>query len=503
MKRWTEMGWAIVGLVGWSWVAPGCNAPDRGEGLVADGRIVLPPPAAPPVVVRPLAVAAVNTAPATGAAPRAGASVDARALVITARGDNAAFGAIQNTLAFLGTPYDVLNASTGPTLTEAALSAGSHGKYNAVFLDIGDLGGAFSDAEWAVLTTYEIEFGVRRVALYTGPNASYGLTGDDEGVDPSAAPIAATCTAAGKAVFVGTNCANPVQINKGHAYPLAAADASTTPLLVDAAGNLYAATRSYPDGREALVLTFGQASSYVSYLELAYGLVNWATRGLFVGERHVYAMPQIDDLFLPSAIYTGGTYRISDADLQAFADWQRATQANPVTAGFRTSWAVNGFGSSSRPGDPLTAKAVALGPAFEWINHTWDHLVLDPLSYASVLTEFTQNNQFLHGLGLTPYATVNAVTPNVSGLGSADAMRAHSRRRHPADRQRHLGAGAEQPVAERRDLERARAGGPGNPPQAERPLLQRLAAGGVDPGVRGAAHDRLDRLSDAVRDHRR
>ena len=119
-----------------------------------------------------------------------------------------------------------------------------------------------------------------------------------------------------------------------------AADSATTPLLVDASGNVYAATRKYPDGREALALTFGQAPTYVSYLELAYGLVSWATRGLFVGERHVYAMPQIDDLFLSSAIYTGGVYRITDADMQAFADWQTATRANPLTAGFRAAWAV-------------------------------------------------------------------------------------------------------------------------------------------------------------------
>ncbi len=424
MKRWAEMGWAIAGLVGWTWSAPACSVPGAGDGMVASGRIALPPPPAPPAVVRPLTIATIDTAPSTGASRMATASVDMRALVITARGDNAAFAAIENTLQYLGTPFDVLNASTGPTLTEAAVSSGSHGKYNAIFLDIGDLGGAFSDAEWAVLTTYEIEFGIRRVALYTAPNASYGLTGNDDGVDPTSAPIATSCTAAGKAIFVGTNCANPIQINQGHAYPSAAADASTTPLLVDAAGNVYAATRSYSDGREALVLTFGQASSYVSYLEIAYGLVSWATRGLFVGERHVYAMPQIDDLFLASAIYTGGTYRISDADLQAFADWQRATQANPLTAGFRAAWAVNGYGSSTRPGDPLTAKAMALGPAFEWINHSWDHPVLDTLSYASVLSEFTENDQYLRGLGLMPYATVNAVTPNVSGLGSADAMRA-------------------------------------------------------------------------------
>jgi MYXO-CTERM domain-containing protein len=427
MKR-TEIGWAdvglILGLVGWAWGTSGCNAPDPDDRMVAGGRIVLSPPPARPAVVLPLTIASVNTAPATGASPVAGASVDARALVITAAGNNNAFTAIANTLDYLGTPYDVLNASTGPTLTESALSVGSHGKYNAIFLDVGDLGGGFSDAEWSALTTYEVEFGVRRVALYTTPTSSYGFVDSDTGVDPTKAPISATCTSAGAALFVGTNCANPILIDKGYAYPTAPLDGATVPLLKDASGNVYAATRSYPDGREALALTFGQASSYVSYLELAYGLVTWASHGLFVGERHVYAMPQVDDLFLASALYTGGTYRITDTDLQAFADWERAVRSNPVAAGFRVAFALNGYGSSMRPGDPLTAKAVALGTTFEWINHTWDHLVLDTLSYASVLNEFTQNDQFLRGLGLSPYATINAVTPNVSGLGSADAMRA-------------------------------------------------------------------------------
>jgi hypothetical protein len=55
---------------------------------------------------------------------------------------------------------------------------------------------------------------------------------------------------------------------------------------------------------------------------------------------------------------------------------------------------------------------------------SWDHPVLDGLSYADALEEITQNDQFLRGLGLMSYATINAVTPNISGLGSADAMRA-------------------------------------------------------------------------------
>ncbi len=420
-----RVSWVVVGL---SWAALGCNSPDEGEPLMASGRIPKVPAAAAPVIIRPLAAAKINASPDTGAAPIPGATVDARVLVITASGSSSAFGAIQSTLQYLGTPFDVLNASTGPALTADALAAGTHGKYNAVFLDVGDLsvGGssAFTDAAWTVLTTYEVEFGVRRVSLYTSPSASYGFVDDDVGVDPTTSPISATCTAAGKALFIGANCANPIVLSQGFAYPTAALDGATTPLLVDASGKIYAATRSYPDGREALALTFGQAPTYISYLEVAYGLVSWATRGLFVGERHVYAVPQIDDLFLSSAIYTGGVYRITDADMQAFADWQTATRANPLTAGFRIAWAANGAGSSSRPGDPLTAKAVALGPTFEWINHSWDHPVLDTLSYADVLTEFMRNDQYLRGLGLTPYQTINAVTPNVSGLTSADAMRA-------------------------------------------------------------------------------
>jgi hypothetical protein len=426
MKR----GWSVLGVVvGLSWGALGCNPGDGDEPLMAPGRIPETPAAAAPVVIRPLAAAKdVNSAPDTGAAPLPGVTVDARILVVTAKGENSAFAAIQATLQYLGTPFDVLDASTGPLLTEDTLASGKRGRYNAVFLDVGDLsvGGssAFTDAEWTTLTTYEVQFGVRRVSLYTSPSASYGFVDNDVGVDPTTSPISATCTAAGKALFIGTNCANPVVINQGFAYPTSPLDGATTPLLVDGSGNVYAATRSYPDGREALALTFGQAPSYVSYLELAYGLISWATRGLFIGERHVYAMPQIDDLFLSSAIYTGGVYRITDDDLQAFADWQTATRANPLSAGFRAAWACNGAGSSSRPGDPLTAKAIALGPTFEWINHSWDHPVLDGLSYADVLAEFMRNDQYLRGLGLTPYVTINAVTPNISGLGSADAMRA-------------------------------------------------------------------------------
>src|SRR6185369_8347530 len=178
--------------------------------------------------------------------------------------------------------------------------------------------------------------------MYAHPAEAYGLT-LTRGFDTKAEPVAASCTTAGRRVFVGTNCDAPVVIDDGYAYSSQPGDAATVPLLVDAAGAVYAATRSYSDGREALILTFGQSPTALHTLALVYGVVSWVTKGLFVGERHVYASPQIDDLFLADAIYTGGTYRITPDDLRAFAAWQEGRRAVPVTAQFRAAFAFNAY----------------------------------------------------------------------------------------------------------------------------------------------------------------
>jgi uncharacterized protein (TIGR03382 family) len=381
--------------------------------------------------MRPLAPAlSAKTAPPQALQLAPGVSIDARALIITADGSDAAFDAIESALAFLGTPHDVLNATSGPPLTAATLAAGDHGKYQAIFVDLGDLsvGGAsaFTSEEWSTLAAYEARFGVRRVAVYAYPTSDYGLVSKGGSVNPETSPIALTCSAAGAAVFVGTNCGNPVIVDEGWAYPAAASSAQTVPLLADGAGNVFAAVTTYPDGREALVLTFAQAPHVFHTLQLAYGLVHWATRGLFLGERHAYLSAQIDDLFLASNIYpgTGTTYRMTGADMQALADWQRARCTNPLTQGLRLAWAANMWGARNGTADPLTAKAVELGPTFEWMSHTWDHADLTNMSYADAYTEFALNDQAFRNLGLQPYATGNLVTPMITGLRNPNAMQA-------------------------------------------------------------------------------
>ena len=134
--------------------------------------------------------------------------------------------------------------------------------------------------EWTTLAAYEARFGVRRVGalhlsehrLRPGRRAAAPSTPRRIRSRPTAAPPARRRSWA-------PNCANPVTIDAGWAYPARAADAQTVPLLTDDAGNVYAATTTSPDGREALVLTFAQAPYALHTLQLGYGLVSWATRG--------------------------------------------------------------------------------------------------------------------------------------------------------------------------------------------------------------------------------
>ncbi len=48
--------------------------------------------------------------------------------------------------------------------------------------------------------------------------------------------------------------------------------------------------------------------------------------------------------------------------------------------------------SKAVDGDALTAKAQAIGDGFAWINHTWDHLDMTSMDYATAYSEFTRTS---------------------------------------------------------------------------------------------------------------
>jgi MYXO-CTERM domain-containing protein len=391
--------------------------------------------------------------------PMPDTSVDARLLVITAEGSDPGYNAIVESLRFLGTPFDIFNAAVEPDLTADRLATGNHGHYYGVILDRGNLStaagpSAFSTAEWMVLTSYEAQFQIRRVALYAYPEATYGLA-DVGSFDTTTTPLSVHCTDSGAAIFSSANCGAGIAVHNAWAYPATVTGATTTPILVDDAGRVFGVTSTDGSTYDYLALTFAQAPSLVHSLALTYDMVRWVTRGVFLGERHVYLSSQIDDLFLASDIYPfcsdcnvpgvdgglataaptsladagnsdGGTteltYRITDPDLQALADWQAGQRAQPLSAELRLDWALNGGGTGAA--DPLTLRAQALGPAFTWISHTWDHASLDTLSYTNTLAELTKNNALVSSMGFQPYDVRNLVTPSISGLNNPEALRA-------------------------------------------------------------------------------
>ena len=410
-------------------VAVGCGNDAKSPPRSVTNTIPRAPvqPAPTPAAPLPLLQTTIDESPLTLIAAPPGYVVDARVLVISADGTDSELAAMEQTLGYLGTPFDVLIANQS-NLTASMLASGTHGNYNAIVLTRGNLvlsngTSAFSSAEFQTLATYEAAFQVRRVSLYTSPDAGYGYSGSVS-QDTTGSALVAQCTSAGQSVFPYVNCASGVSISGVFAYPATPSDSSTIPLLVDASGQILAATRAYGDGREAMSLNFAQSASLFHTLQLFHGVVSWATRGVFLGERHAYLGVQVDDLLIADDIYTGGTFRMSPSDLLAALDYQNAKRSQTVTANMKFNWAFNGVGTVDYAPDALAAQLQQIGSSFNYISHTYDHADLDPLSASEVTTELSNNVSVASQLGLQPFSIANLVPPSYSGLTSSTAMNA-------------------------------------------------------------------------------
>lgn len=353
---------------------------------------------------------------------------------------------MRQTLDYLGTPYDVHIATAEPgSLTPDDLSSGCRANYHGVILVTADVGYVDDGGQWRegltasefqALEAYEAQYNIRQVTWYTFPTPERGF---ETGVGVSTdTPLPVSLTPPGREVFAYINPSAPLAIQGAYTYLARASDPTNVPLLVDAGNHALAAIRTYPDGRQNLALTFDGNPYLLHSVLFGYGVINWVTRGLFVGERHIYASPQLDDLFLGNELWLPTTPcgtqpnddddgpRISGADLQAAADWQSQRNQHPATAQLKLTFAFNGYGTTSGAydNDTLTPKAKALQGYFYFVNHTFEHPVLDDLSYDRVWDEVTHNNRIAASMGFARFSIVNLVTPEISGLTNPAAMQA-------------------------------------------------------------------------------
>ena len=383
-------------------------------------------------------------------ASEVGAPRRLKLLLIAADGNETDYPALRAFLDQIGVPYDTLLAAETPLTSNRLWDGIGRGHYQGVVLTTGNLTyfdaaaaqwrSAFTDAEWATLWDYERRFGIRQVTSYTypaGPPDSYGLNlvGAQ---DTSSAPLGATLTDAGRAVFPYLNAAAPVMFKNAWVYLATVADSTvTTPLLVTPGGHAIASITRYPDGRENLAVMAANNPFLLHSELLSYGVVNWVTGGLFLGERHVNVAAQVDDLLIDSEIWdpvansdlTGRTYRLTGTDFSNVVSWQRRLQAgSPNLAGVRLELAFNGEGASGIYLRDTLTPAVKLNQAsFGWVNHTYSHENLDFVDYTTATAELAGNHvAATTTLNLTTYARDALVQPDISGLGNPQFLRAAS-----------------------------------------------------------------------------
>jgi hypothetical protein len=382
-----------------------------------------------------------------------GQRVDLKVLLVSADGTEPGFDAWKAQLEREGVPFDTLVAYNGQaraaTLTDARLAdyAADHARYQAVILATGDLGhqvtnangttsflSAFSDAEWATLAKFERTFGIRRLSDYTAASAAHGLA---PAVGAPQDGRVGVLTAAGRAAFPYLK--GPVAIAdddpaaaETFGYPAKADPANPAAwqtLLAGPGDTAYLGIYTHADdGREEMVMTVASNQFQNHNQLLRHGMLNWVTRGVFLGFQRNYLELQVDDLFLGDDAWDPATHttsydpalasRMSPGDVDRAIAWSRAR-------GLRLDMAYNGGGSAleverTDRADALAAKFAdpAVKVAFGYVNHTFEHPNLDCSSASFIRRQITDNLAWANARGL-PVNASEVVTGEHSGLANA------------------------------------------------------------------------------------
>lgn len=392
---------------------------------------------------------AVGLAPAPAAAETP-VSIDMKLLVISADGSEPVFAGIKSILDQTGVPYDTLIASNPATpLTAQMLSDGQGaGRYQGILLATGNLaydagGGnwqsALTQAQWQMLWQYEADFRVRQATLYTYPLGlpdTYGLTYYDA-VSTDSTPLSASLTAAGQQVFSYLNPASPLAIKYAWTYRVKPVSTTNPVSLLDSTdGNGFslASIYTYPDGRQNLAITTDGNPHLTHTLLLGYGVINWVSKGFFLGERKVYLNAQPDDVMIPDDLWdvkalsdlTGREYRMTGTDYNQLINWQNTLRASSSnTAQLRLEMPFNGVGASGIfPNDTLTSAIRNRPNQFKWINHTYEHELLTNITYSAALAQLSKNHQVAQKLKFNLYAKDSMIQPEISGLNNPEFLRA-------------------------------------------------------------------------------
>ncbi|MDC0767238.1 Agd3-related carbohydrate-binding protein [Streptomyces sp. HD] len=372
-----------------------------------------------------------------------GDKVALRQLVIAAHAQDFGLSTWRTILDRIGTPYDVLLTKSDRLDADRLVRPDGTGRYNAILMTNNTLTDAtgsdtVGQAEWDALREYESTYKVRQVSLNTAAAGFPCLNAGSEGpVGTGAADVA--LTDGGRKIFDYLAPGIRIPLTRAYVYrSTLRAGCGARPVLTlgsSVVGTLHAGT----DGREELGVGFSIGRGDLPGNLLGFGLVRWATRGVFLGEQRHWLNVDIDDWFLPTQ-HGGPTapaaqaFRITGPEALALsrqqADFRRRY---PLAEGFKLTLAYNASlmnpdaPAQCRPGntpDELTSYTRCLMDQFRWINHTSTHPQMNTTSYDRNHDEIRENLARAASIGL-PVPTAVLKTPEYSGLG-AFAREEHS-----------------------------------------------------------------------------
>src|SRR4051794_31607407 len=246
----------------------------------------------------------------------AGKSVGARLLILTANTTDPSYAWWTSALTTEGLPYDVVVTRDTQVTPSMLQTDSTHGLYEGVILTSGSLidwstGSAvqtMTTDEWSTLQSYEKSFAVRELNAYDYPQPAFGTNWGGKCSDVSG--LTATVTAAGASVF--SDLAGSFPVDSGvygcQTTPLAGGAWQT---LVSGPDGAIVGTNVRTDGVETMFDSFSGADWTVYTRLLAHGMINWVTKGVYLGLHRDYFRIDVDDVFLGNDRWDPSTHLLN------------------------------------------------------------------------------------------------------------------------------------------------------------------------------------------------
>ncbi|KAF3129413.1 hypothetical protein TWF703_008878 [Orbilia oligospora] len=433
-----------------------------------------------------------------------GIAVKIRNTVLVVSPDKPNADTVTGTMDGYGIPYEVLLVPQGGIALPQLNQTNGDGNYG-LFLVISQVSYNFGDQwrsaltqdQWNAMYDYQTVYGVRMVHINAYPSSQFGTealggccgAGDDQTVTVDKNVAAEQFPTAGLKFPA-------IKMTGLWHYPAKVTDSgSTISFMTFSPNSQYTSTSSggvintFSNGRQQMVFftSFGTWSAVSNYLNHVW--INWGLFGLFAGYRRVLFNSQIDDLFLPSAIYgtDGGTFRLRPSDVTEHLSWQADLNTRLVSGGnagsnYFIEFAFNGNGNfiytqtigvgktcanpigfvrgeevtpleyqkilgtgtdmwppnstftwtlACMKKDPLVLQFMdkTYRDAFGLMSHTFTHLGENPITYDDAYREITFNQNFAKLATFTSAAKWSGkglVPPAITGLHNGDALRAWS-----------------------------------------------------------------------------